>query len=225
MKKQIVLWIPVLLMMCFIPIHTSLASTTDPSAKECTENDDLSGCNEGEEEDQEEGQGSSSPLNQSDDEESPSLVWNIVKLVLALGFIIILIYGLLKFVNRRNQMISNVRTMQNLGGISLGQQKSMQLVRIGDRYYVVGVGDNVELLTEITDEHTIKELSNTAEDEPLNPGARLASILSKNKNESPQESDSSIQFQQLFQSELKSLKEKREKVIEKQQQKKEDSDE
>lgn len=220
MNKQIVLWISLLIIICFIPIHTSDASTTAPSAKECTENPKLAGCNDGGE-----NQGSSSPLNQSEQEESPSLVWNIVKLVLALGFVMILIYGLLKFMNRRNQMFSNVRTMQNLGGISLGQQKSMQLVRIGGRYYVVGVGDNVELLTEITDEQTIKELSSSTEDESLNPGARLASILSKNKNQSSQESDSSIQFQQLFQSELKSLKEKREKVIQKQQQKKEDSDE
>ncbi len=220
MKKQIVLWITVLLMLCFLPLHTSEASATDPSAKECIENPDKAGCNDGEED-----QGSSSPLNESAQEESPSLAWNIVKLVLALAFIIVLIYGLLKFVNKRNQMFSNVRAMQNLGGISLGQHKSMQLVRIGDRYYVVGVGDNVELLTEIEDEKTIQELSNPSEGEVYNPGARLASLISKNKKPTSQESESSIQFQQLFQSELKSLKQKREKVIEKQQQKKEDSDE
>lgn len=224
MKKRFILGILVLVMMCLIPIHTSHASTVDRNADECIKNPDLEGCNEGEEE-----QSPSSPLNQSNQQDNPSLVWNIVKLVLALGFVVFLIYALLKFVNKRNQMFGNVRTLQNLGGLSLGQQKSLQLVRIGDRYYVVGVGDNVELLTEIEDEETIKELSNTSEAEAFNPGARLASLLSRNKQQSTQQTSqqsdsSSIQFQQLFQSELKSLKDKREEVIRKQQ-KKEDSDE
>lgn len=210
--------------MCFMSIHISYASTSDATAKECFENPEMPKCNDSGEEDQE----SSSPLNQSEQEEAPSVIWTVIKLVLALGFVILLIYALLKFVNKRNQMFSNVRTMQNLGGISLGQQKSLQMVRIGNRYYVVGVGDNVELLTEIEDEQTIQELSESSQGESFNPGARIASLLSNSKGQQSQaskDSDSSIQFQQLFQSELKSLKDKRKKVIQKQQEKKEDSHE
>src|SRR5699024_7717233 len=36
--------------------------------------------------------------------------------------------------------------------------KSIQIIRIGQKMYIVGVGDNVELLEEITDEATMETL-------------------------------------------------------------------
>ena len=48
--------------------------------------------------------------------------------------------------------------MKNMGGISLGQQKSIQLVVIGEAYYLIGVGDDIRLLKEITDTEEINKL-------------------------------------------------------------------
>ena len=50
---------------------------------------------------------------------------------------------LLKFVNRKNRMYQQNRLMKNMGGISLGQHKSIQLVVIGESYYLIGVGDDI----------------------------------------------------------------------------------
>ena len=49
--------------------------------------------------------------------------------------------------------------MKNMGGISLGQHKSIQLVVIGESYYLIGVGDDIRLLKEITDPEEIDKLS------------------------------------------------------------------
>ena len=47
--------------------------------------------------------------------------------------------------------------MKNMGGISLGQHKSIQLVVIGETYYLIGVGDDISLLKEITDPEEIND--------------------------------------------------------------------
>ncbi|MYL33154.1 flagellar protein [Pontibacillus yanchengensis] len=170
---------------------------------------------------------STSPGQSSSD--SPSIGWQIVKLVFAVLFIVVLIYGLLKFVNKRNKMFQSVKTLENIGGVSLGQNKSLQVVRIGEQYYAVGVGDNVELLTEITDEKTIQAFHQQNDQASYSASSILANVIPKTKQQSgkgeEKSSSSSVQFQQLFQSELNSLKQKRKKVMDQHQKQKEDSDE
>ncbi|KGP73999.1 flagellar biosynthetic protein FliO [Pontibacillus yanchengensis] len=171
----------------------------------------------------------STPSPEQSSSDSPSLGWQIVKLVFAVLFIVALIYGLLKFVNKRNKIFQNVKTLENIGGVSLGQNKSLQVVRIGEQYYAVGVGDNVELLTEITDEKTIQAFHQQNDQVSYSPSSILANVIPKTKQQSEKEgkqsSSSSVQFQQLFQSELNSLKQKRKKVMDQHQKQKEDSDE
>ncbi|GAK02043.1 flagellar biosynthesis protein FliZ [Geomicrobium sp. JCM 19037] len=53
--------------------------------------------------------------------------------------------------------------LQNLGGIQLGQQKSVQVIRVGDRFFIVGVGDSIQLLDEIRDEDEIQQLVEKAD--------------------------------------------------------------
>ena len=64
----------------------------------------------------------------------------------------------MKFINRKNKLYDKTRLMKNMGGISLGQHKSIQLVVIGETYYIIGVGDDIRLLKEITDPEEIKTL-------------------------------------------------------------------
>ena len=82
-----------------------------------------------------------------------------IKTLFALVFVIGLLFGLLKFVNRKNRLYDKNRLMKNMGGISLGQHKSIQLVVIGESYYLIGVGDDIRLLKEITDPDEIDKLS------------------------------------------------------------------
>ena len=39
-----------------------------------------------------------------------------------------------------------ISLMKNMGGISLGQHKSIQLVVIGETYYLIGVGDDIQFI-------------------------------------------------------------------------------
>ncbi|WP_052461792.1 flagellar biosynthetic protein FliO [Sporosarcina koreensis] len=86
-------------------------------------------------------------------------VWDYVKTGLALLFVIALIYGLVRLVNARNRISQNGKLMKNMGGLSLGQQKSVQLIEIGGRFYLIGVGEDVRLLKELTDPEEIEQLT------------------------------------------------------------------
>src|SRR5690625_6431262 len=87
-----------------------------------------------------------------------SFFFNIVKMVFALLLILALIFFLSKLFNKKNKNLQQLNVMENMGGISVGQNKSIQIVRIGTSFYVVGVGENIELLNEITDEDLQQEL-------------------------------------------------------------------
>lgn len=156
--------------------------------------------------------------NEEYEDSSPSLAWTLVKMVFSLLFVLALIYFLLRFINKRNKMFSRVKTLENLGGLSLGTNRSIQIVRIANRYYVVGVGDNVDLLTEITDEATIEEINqnqNEFQNQGFIPSLKKTNVDSK----------SSIQFQQLFSNELKGMKNGRQTMINRYKDRKENQDE
>src|SRR5699024_6662513 len=95
---------------------------------------------------------SEAELTESSTFSTTSLLFNIVKMVFALLLVLGLIYLLLLFIRKRNKLYNQVGHLENLGGISVGQSKSIQIVRIGTKMYLIGVGDNVELLEELTDE-------------------------------------------------------------------------
>src|SRR5699024_12724182 len=69
--------------------------------------------------------------------QSTSLIFNVIKMIVALLLVLALIYVLLIFIKKRNKLTQQVKVLDNLGGISVGPNKSIQLVRIGDRKSVV----------------------------------------------------------------------------------------
>ncbi|QQK76368.1 flagellar biosynthetic protein FliO [Salicibibacter cibarius] len=124
----------------------------DNSVRDALENNE--GVNEGNEE--EEGAG----------ESGEQSLWGVLfQLGLALGAVILVMFLLLKLLANRTNRFQATSTMQNLGGIGLGQQKSVQLIRVGDRLLVVGVGQTIELLREIEDEAEAKALIALAEEQ------------------------------------------------------------
>ncbi|WP_303965079.1 flagellar biosynthetic protein FliO [Sporosarcina ureae] len=81
-----------------------------------------------------------------------------IRTILAFIFVIGLLVWLLRFMNKRNRSFDQSRLMTNMGGVPLGQHKSIQLVKMGSHYFVVGVGENVQLLREIDDPDEIANL-------------------------------------------------------------------
>ncbi|MBB4823919.1 flagellar protein FliO/FliZ [Sporosarcina luteola] len=133
------------------------------------------------------------------------------KTLFAFVFVIGLLFVLLKFINRKNKSYQSNKLMKNLGGLALGQQKSIQLVNIGDAYYIVGVGENVELLKEITDPEEIRRLQNYFEDsdETLADGLldRLFSKVTKKEvQQASKDGQDEKQFGQLFSERIEQMK-------------------
>ena len=95
--------------------------------------------------------------------EGPSLAWTFVKLVVALAIILGLIYLLYRLVSKRTRAFQNYGAIKNVGGVSVGNNRSVQLIRIGEEILVVGVGDSVRLLKEIDDPEIVQTLLNNEE--------------------------------------------------------------
>ena len=84
--------------------------------------------------------------------------WEYIKIFLALLFVLGLLLFVLRFLNKRNLNYQQNSMIQNLGGQSLGAQKSVQLLQIGDKVYIVGVGEDVQLLHVISDPEEIEHI-------------------------------------------------------------------
>ncbi len=144
--------------------------------------------------------------------------WEYIKMVLALVFVIALLYGVLKFINSRNSKYQQNQLMQNLGGISLGQQKSVQLLKVGETLYLVGVGNDVRILKEVTDSEEKEQLLNlyNEKQELTSQVPYVAELISrfKEKTSKQQEHSQNKDFKEEFQKRLATLGKERQKELE-----------
>jgi flagellar protein FliO/FliZ len=90
--------------------------------------------------------------------DTASFYGSFVQVIITLAVIIGIIVLLIRFLARKNKMWSSGRTMRVLGGVTLGQNKSMQVVDIGGTLYIVGVGEDITLLDKITDAQAIQDI-------------------------------------------------------------------
>lgn len=77
---------------------------------------------------------------------------DVIKMIFALLFVICLLFLLLKFVGKKSRGFHRGQMIQNMGGAPLGGNRSLQVVRVGEKILVLGVGENVQLLDLIDDE-------------------------------------------------------------------------
>jgi flagellar protein FliO/FliZ len=73
----------------------------------------------------------------------------LIKVIAVLFVIIICIIILIKFLASKSNSFMGQRSIRTLSGVQLGQNKSVQLLEIGHNIYIIGVGDNVELIEKI----------------------------------------------------------------------------
>jgi flagellar protein FliO/FliZ len=138
-----------------------------------------------------------------------SLLFELIKLFFALLLVVGLIYAFLFFLKRNNRLGNKLTSLESVGGISLGQNKSVQLIRLGERLYIVGVGENITLLEEIQDKALIEEILKEKENQQANfqAGDLLNTLLPKKKKKEKDE------FNQLFKKELTRLEKNRKAMI------------
>lgn len=153
--------------------------------------------------------------------------WEYIKMVLALIFVVALFYGLMKFLNKRNLTFQRNQIVQNLGGLSLGAQKSVQLLQIGKTIYLVGVGEDVQLIREITDPQEVEELLAlyNEKQEFAATSPYIAEVISKFKRKNKQNSSTNTQqdsFGELFGKKISEIKQERSEELERWKQKEND---
>ncbi len=131
-----------------------------------------------------------------------------IKMIFALIFVIGLLYFVLRVLNKRNTKYQHTKMMQNLGGISVGSQKSVQLVKVGNSLYLVGVGEDVNMLKEITDEQERNSLIALYNEKQIQPiqGTPFLKLLKKKKTV---EIDGKDDFKTEFVSRLDQIKQQR----------------
>ncbi len=147
-----------------------------------------------------------------------SLLFNLVKMFFALLLVLGLIYLLLKFLSKRNKLFQQVNALENLGGISVGPNKSIQLVRIGSRIFIIGVGENVEMLQEISEEEAKNEILHNNKSNEAQTKSLLTSVFQQ-KTDTDEDTQSKKDFKNMFSSELSKLKQSRAKLINQRKQK------
>ena len=142
--------------------------------------------------------------------------WDYIKMIFALLLVIGLLVAVLRFLNSKNRTFQQNRLVQNLGGLGVGQGKSIQLMQIGNSLYIVGIGENITLLKEITDPKEIEEL--TAMHEETNISGKAVPYLMEIFQRARARKDStstqpSSSFQNTLQKKLQEVKQDRSNVL------------
>lgn len=151
--------------------------------------------------------------------ESPSLWLQFFKLIFALVFIIALIYFLLRFINKKTKSFTKNQTLKNLGGVPLGPNRSIQIVQVGKRLLVVGVGETIQLLKEIEDEQEIELLMKEQETEMASieaPITKIFDFFQKGKKEGQENRSKAenLQFSDVLNKQLEDVSKSQRKIHE-----------
>lgn len=143
--------------------------------------------------------------------------WEYIKILLALVFVIGLLLFVLKFLNKRNIKYQQNSVIKNVGGMSVGPQKSVQLLLIGNKIYVVGVGEDVHLLKEIDAQQDVEQLVKQIESNQSigTSTPYIAELFKKfNKKDQPKDISDNTKFNNMFNEKIGKLKQERSDEIE-----------
>ena len=139
---------------------------------------------------------------------------DIFRMFFALLFVSGLLYILFRIINKKNRGYQRGQLIENMGGAPLGSNRSVQVVRIGEKIYILGVGDSVQLLNVIEDEKEFSTLiaeHNDKLDQQIDPKDIFTKLLDKWRLGSNKQVSSS--FSSELQDQLDHLKKDRKKII------------
>jgi flagellar protein FliO/FliZ len=152
---------------------------------------------------------------QTDKPKDPGLIvtgtFDTIKMIGQVMFFLILIialfFVLIKFLAKKNQFSPFGRSIRSIGGVPLGTNKSIQIVEIGHSLFVVGVGENIQMLEKIDDPEEVAyvtELLTSAQSDQasfLSVGKWIEKLRGS-KREIEEEVEITSSFQQVFHDKL-----------------------
>jgi flagellar protein FliO/FliZ len=129
-------------------------------------------------------------------------------MILATIFVVALLYFMLKFINKKSKTYKSSQLVENLGGTALGNNRSVQLIKVGSRILVVGVGENIQLLKEIDNPEELNLLIsdyNEKMQQLLQPSDIVTKVLQRRKNAGQQDERNGSQFHSLLSQQLEDI--------------------
>jgi flagellar protein FliO/FliZ len=104
------------------------------------------------------------------DSQSPSLFPLFIKFIVSFVLVIGLLIVVLRFLSKRGLVMQSNGPVLPLGGHVLGNNRSLQVVLIGQTIYIIGVGETVTLIRSISQgeeyQHLLEGYENQAEAQP-----------------------------------------------------------
>lgn len=83
---------------------------------------------------------------------------SLVTVIVALALIVGLILLTVRLLAYKNRGVFASRAIRNLGGVMVGQNRSVQLLQIGNAVYIIGVGEEVRLIEKIERQEEVDSL-------------------------------------------------------------------
>lgn len=79
------------------------------------------------------------------------------QLVISLALVLGLIYLFFWLLKKKNKLTGS-KLYNHLGGIPLGQNKSVQIIEIGNKIYVLGIGEDIRTISILEDQEEIETI-------------------------------------------------------------------
>lgn len=135
--------------------------------------------------------------------------------IFCLVLIIALFFVIIKVISQKNKLMMSGRSVKLIGGVSIGQNKSIQVVEVGHSLYVVGVGDNVQLISKIEDAEEIEFIVDHMQVRRNMDFPSLGKWFKSLKGEKHiEEEDLSTSFQQVFHEKMERISNRKQRVDE-----------
>jgi flagellar protein FliO/FliZ len=217
LKKKHLFWMSLVISLALFGIQPqTFAQTTNQSVKECFE--DPGNCGENQDLEVVDEQEDNKQSEASKDSAAIGLTFgDFLKMIFATLFVIALLYSILKLVNKKGTLHSKSDTLVNLGGLTVGTNRSVQLIKVGERLLVVGVGENIQILTEIEKGQEFDQIIkkyNQKLDEIAQPGDFITRILSLSKSKKKENKNKQQSFQMLLKKQLNEISNDRKDILE-----------
>jgi flagellar protein FliO/FliZ len=139
---------------------------------------------------------------------------DFLRMIFVMIFVVALLYVVLRFIGKKTKSYQKANFIENLGGTSLGGNRSVQLVKVGERVLIIGVGEDIQLLTEIEDEAERKRLL-AAYNQKVEKMIQPSDLFSKLKNNWAKPTSSTNSFTVELKNQLDQMKQSRKQVAKK----------
>ncbi len=138
-------------------------------------------------------------------------VFTFFQVILSLGLILLFIFLFFRFIAKKKGF-NKTGYYQHLGGIPLGQNKTLQMVEIGNKLYILGVGENVQLISVVEDKEELQAIkeSNSFQREQ---GTQLVDWIQEKMKRNAQNIKKENRFHHIFTEKMEQFKDRRSESI------------